>query len=254
MPNTLVTNRNQVLTNAFTLADAIRDRTIDAKEARSLVGNGRVFLPFRYGQGLAFAPAKFIGYTDNDIAGYRSTAKGRHGTAARTAISRFLEDQATPDASLDARLVDYCLQIGIELRDYKHSFWRPIGGTDERDRSAIDDIDAHGIGNDDPEYRRRIAGSYTRDQRVRAAVLARARGRCEYCGSEGFEMSGGRRYLEAHHVISLSEAGPDKPTNVIALCATDHRRAHFGADWEALQERFVTIIAKAIDRDAAHRG
>jgi 5-methylcytosine-specific restriction protein A len=31
-------------------------------------------------------------------------------------------------------------------------------------------------------------------------------------------------YLETHHVISLSEQGPGKVTNVIALCPNDHRR------------------------------
>lgn len=247
MPNSLVTRRDEVLANAFTLADAIRDRTIDAEAARSLIGNGRVFLPFRYGQSLAFAPAKFIGYASNSIGSYRSTATDRHGTAARSAVSRTLEDEAVEDERLEQRLINYCLQIGIDLRNYKHSFWRPVDGQENRDRDAIDDIDASEIGNDDPEYRRRMAGSYVRDQRVREAVLVRARGRCEYCGAEGFKTSNGARYLEAHHVISLAEEGPDKPTNVIALCATDHRRAHFGADWEALQDEFTAIIAKMIN-------
>ena len=137
---------------------------------------------------------------------------------------------------LEKSLENYCLQIGVSLAGNRHSFWTPLNGLDTRDRSAIDDIEATDLGNDDPEYRRRMAGSYTRDQKVREAVLSRARGRCEYCGVEGFETSGGKLYLETHHVISLSEEGPDRPTNVIALCATDHRRAHFSFDWKALQE------------------
>ncbi len=239
----LVTSYSQLIANALTLADAMHDGTINAHEAGELVARGKVFLPFRYGQGLAFAPAKFIGYRANSLAEYRATAKGRHGTEAKLAVSRLLQDNAIEDAGLEARLDNYCRQIGVELAGNRHSFWKPVNGVDTRDRSAIDDIDAPGIGNDDPEYRRRMAGTYLRDQKVRDAVLARAAGRCEFCSGEGFETRSGRRYLETHHVISLSEEGPDRTSNVIALCATDHRRAHFGTDWKELQERFIEIVA-----------
>lgn len=238
-----VAGHSGLLENALTLADAIRDGTLDAREASELVSRGKVFLPFRYGQGLAFAPAKFIGYRDNSLPEYRASAKERSGSRARAAISRLLRDEAVEDEALEAKLDNYCTQIGVSLAGNKHSFWKPVNGLDTRDRSAIDDIDAPGFGNDDPEYRKRMAGSYIRDQKVRNAVLALAGGSCEYCGIDGFETQNGKRYLEAHHVISLAKEGPDRPSNVIALCATDHRRAHFGADWEPLQEEFLAIIA-----------
>lgn len=238
-----VSGHGELMANALTLADAIRDGTVDARESGELVSRGKVFLPFRYGQDLAFAPAKFIAYQNNSIDGYRATAKSRSGSRARTAISRLLGHNAAEDEALEARLANYCLQIGAELKGNRHSFWRPVNGFDARDRSAIDDIDAAGFGNDDPEYRRRMAGTYVRDQRVRNAVLDRADGRCEYCGAEGFETRSGGRYLEAHHVISLAAHGIDRSSNVIALCATDHRRAHFGTDWEPLQDEFLAIIA-----------
>lgn len=38
----------------------------------------------------------------------------------------------------------------------------------------------------------------------------------------------GKIYLETHQVIPLSEDGPDKLSNVVALCANHHRQAHFG--------------------------
>lgn len=242
-----VTRPAELLENALTLADAIRDGTIEAEEAASLVAAGKVFLPFRYGQGLAFAPAKFIGYRDASISAYRATAKSRSGSRARVAITRLIGDDASYDDALEARLENYCLQIGVRLESNRHSFWRPVNGLDPRDRSAIDDVDATGFGNDDPEYRRRMAGTYVRDQKVRDAVLERADGRCEYCGIEGFETRNGRHYLEAHHVISLAKQGADRLSNVIALCATDHRRAHFGADWESLQDEFTEIIGSRTD-------
>lgn len=110
---------------------------------------------------------------------------------------------------------------------------------DALDVSAINDIGSDEIGNDDPEYRKRIAGSYVRDVKVRERVLKRANGACEECNQPGFLKSDGKRYLETHHVISLSEQGSDKPHNVIALCATDHRRAHYAENWAELQDKFL---------------
>ncbi len=110
--------------------------------------------------------------------------------------------------------------------------------------TAINDIGLDDVGNDDPEYRKRMAGSYVRDARVRDLVLKRAAGICEECSQPGCLKPDGKRYLETHHVISLSEQGPDKPHNVIALCPNDHRRAHFGTDWEDLQSKFLAKLSK----------
>jgi len=110
--------------------------------------------------------------------------------------------------------------------------------------SAVDDIEAESVGNTDPEYRERLLGTYVRNPKVRKAVLKRAKGLCEECGMPGFLKADGSRYLETHHVISLSEQGPDRPHNVIALCADDHRRAHSAADWITLQDRFMTKLEK----------
>lgn len=237
--------QGELLANAFTLADAIHDQAIDIHEAGKLVAQGRVFLPFRYGQRLAFAPAKFIAYRNNSVAAYRATARDRHGSKARKAVSRLLGGDAVKNPEMEALLANYCLQIGTALARKPHSFWQPVGGADLRDRSAINDIDAPDFGNDDPEYRYRMGGQYVRDQRVRAEVLARAAGRCEFCHAEGFETKGGGRFLETHHIISLSEQGADKLSNVIALCANDHRQAHFGVNWQELQEHFLHIVRTA---------
>jgi len=108
--------------------------------------------------------------------------------------------------------------------------------------TAINDIDQQDIGNNDPEYRRRMSGRYIRDERVRSAVLRRANGHCEFCHELGFRKTDGRFYLETHHVISLSEQGADRLDNVIALCANDHRRAHFSSVWVDLQIQFTAIL------------
>lgn len=77
--------------------------------------------------------------------------------------------------------------------------------------------------------------TYVRSPEIRRRVLARARGHCELCGEKGFRMASGALYLETHHIVPLSEAGSDDESNVVALCPTDHRKAHYGADRESIR-------------------
>ena len=241
---TLVDTRDEILANAFLLADAIQDGDLDQERGKTLVGNGRVYLPFRYGEQLAFAPAKFIAFRSNTIGSYDTTKDDRDGGVARKRITRIFGFDAVGSAALDRQLANYCLQINVDLRANRHSFWihQSVKRFVNSDRSAIRDLDTNEAGNDDPEYRTRMAGSYVRDQAVRNAVLKRAKGNCEYCGQQGFAARNGMPFLESHHVISLSEQGPDKVTNVIALCPNDHRRAHFGTDWKEMQDKFLRLL------------
>ena len=110
--------------------------------------------------------------------------------------------------------------------------------------SAIDDIEQPSIGNEQPGRAKYAASYYLRDEKVRKAVLARANGRCEHCGTIGFGKPDGSFYVEAHHIISLAKQGPDTLENVIALCANHHREAHFGKEWEQLEAEFKAKLAK----------
>lgn len=87
-----------------------------------------------------------------------------------------------------------------------------------------------------------------RDPNVRRLVLNRSEGACELTGVPGFLMANGRRYLETHHIIPLSEGGADAVENVIALSADAHRQAHFGVNRDELRERCLDIVAHRIGR------
>ncbi len=71
---------------------------------------------------------------------------------------------------------------------------------------------------------------YVRDPAVRQRVRARSNGKCELCGQSGFRMASGAIYVETHHIVPLSEGGKDIDSNVVAICADDHRRAHYASD------------------------
>lgn len=97
-----------------------------------------------------------------------------------------------------------------------------------------------------PELPLRHSASGTRFNRsaaVRETVLKRANGLCEYCGAPGFKTAAGSIFLETHHVIALSDHGFDHEQNVVAICPTDHRRAHFGEDSTIIQNVFLELLA-----------
>jgi len=109
--------------------------------------------------------------------------------------------------------------------------------------SAIDDLDIPPHGQAVPLLTAVRGGTgYRRDAAVRSYVIQRSEGCCEYCGKRGFEMDDGSFYVEAHHVIALSEQGPDTVDNVIALCPEHHRQAHYGKSAEELEAAFLTKL------------
>lgn len=124
---------------------------------------------------------------------------------------------------------------GFVKRTYGDLLYRRlIGDYSDPVYSALDDF-----GTEDPARVLYAGYTYLRDQTVRSAVLFRAAGSCEYCGEEGFLKEDGSRYLETHHVIALAKDGADKLTNVIALCANDHRKAHFSDRRNSIEQEML---------------
>lgn len=117
-----------------------------------------------------------------------------------------------------------------------------IGRLRHSQNNGLLDLESAPLGNDTPDRALTSGWTVIRDSKVRAYVVELAGGKCEYCGRDGFLMSSGRRYIEAHHIIALSAAGRDVIENVIALCPEHHRQAHFGVDAEKLEEEFIKRI------------
>jgi len=111
--------------------------------------------------------------------------------------------------------------------------------------SAIDDIPAAApIGCESPHRTESSGWRYQRNDEVRKHILRQAKGTCEYCGKLGFLLPNGNRYLETHHIIALGKQGPDTVDNVIALCPSDHREAHYGKRRDSMEAVMLKIIKK----------
>ncbi|MBD8590405.1 HNH endonuclease [Peribacillus simplex] len=68
---------------------------------------------------------------------------------------------------------------------------------------------------------------YERNRYVSTFVKKRANGFCDLCDSPApFLGADGEPYLEAHHIVWLSNDGEDSIENMVALCPNCHRKIH----------------------------
>lgn len=81
-----------------------------------------------------------------------------------------------------------------------------------------------------PTRRMSAVHIFSRNQYVAAAVLRRAKGRCETCTKPAPFIATATRapYLEIHHRVRLADGGKDTIENTIAVCPNCHRQAHYG--------------------------
>ncbi|WP_175852466.1 EVE domain-containing protein [Burkholderia cepacia] len=84
---------------------------------------------------------------------------------------------------------------------------------------------------------------FERNALVVAIARARATNECEApgCSYTLFEDQNGNPYCEVHHIVPLSEGGVDTIENVVCLCPTHHKEAHFGKRSGDLRAQFHKI-------------
>ena len=99
-------------------------------------------------------------------------------------------------------------------------------------------------GNEKPRSKIVQSKEYERDPAVKAEVLDRAKGLCEYCYKRPFLTYDREPYLEVHHIIPLSEGGPDTVKNTIALCPECHRAAHHAVD----RQKITSLMQQTLDQ------
>jgi 5-methylcytosine-specific restriction protein A len=95
-----------------------------------------------------------------------------------------------------------------------------------------------------PERREQAYSIYERELEVKEWIIKNAQGKCECCSADGFIKEDGTAYLEAHHLLPLSEKGSDTPQNVIALCANCHRKFHYAKDKEEMRKALIKRIER----------
>ncbi len=85
-----------------------------------------------------------------------------------------------------------------------------------------------------------------RDSAVKEYTKRRANGYCELCKEPApFLKSNGEPYLEVHHLVTISENGPDHITNTVALCPNCHRKLHY-AKTQSDKELLIEVILNSL--------
>ena len=108
----------------------------------------------------------------------------------------------------------------------------------------VDQFDVAPPDKADPERIDVHGKAFVRDPAVRAAVLARAAGRCEFCDAPGFVTSSGEVVLDTHHIIPLSEGGADSVRNAAAVCPNHHHEAHYCASAAVIRDFLLEVATK----------
>ena len=75
---------------------------------------------------------------------------------------------------------------------------------------------------------------------VRATVMRRARGRCEYCNKRAkFKTKQGKHYLEMHHI----QPGRNQPRWIGAICSNCHSRIHYGKKGHRMNQKLMKKLS-----------
>ena len=168
----------------------------------------------------------------------------RHNLPVRVIVvdgwRRETENPSSESSHVDKRQLD---SLEWHVRDYNRSTGAFVLVRGPGRARYIDQFDLAELDETEPTKHEIIGFAFDRDPRVRHAALRRANGKCEYCGEPGFKMASGGIYLETHHVVPLSEGGPDNVWNVAAICPNDHKRAHYAAERAAMRAKLLARIS-----------
>jgi hypothetical protein len=168
-------------------------------------------------------------------------------------VSAVLEDVRTRDGFVKQYIVVACIDdpldaIGRDLKKFVQACEDLVTNVEVPGPTKIEPREplSHEIPAGNPRPAKTTSATqFVRDRAVMSFAKALAKGQCERCNEDAPFHDEDGPFLEVHHLIPLSEGGPDTPNNVIALCPNCHRRMHHSKDAE--QDK-VALIQKVIDR------
>lgn len=141
------------------------------------------------------------------------------------------------------RLLD---PIPWTIRNYNESNGACVLARGVAEAPKVDQFDVETQASADVERCDVHGKAFVRNPAVRAAVLARASGRCEFCGTPGFVTCQGEVFLETHHIVPLSQGGADSTKNVAAVCPNHHREAHHGASAAVIHDFLLEVASCSV--------
>ncbi|MFC3124328.1 HNH endonuclease [Pseudoroseomonas globiformis] len=104
-----------------------------------------------------------------------------------------------------------------------------------------------GVANPLPKSSVTSGRRFERDPLLSAIAKVRASFRCEVvgCVHPTFVSKDGQPYVEVHHIMPLSQGGPDVLNNLACVCPAHHREVHVGRASERITNGLLALRASA---------
>ncbi len=111
---TVVTTLDQIKDNIAELERGRASRlSSKVAEYRALIKRGTCFVPYVAGNGLAFAPSRFVGYRKNKLATHADNPD-RDGRITNAAINKIIGSKPQANALLEGKYSAFCVMAGVQ--------------------------------------------------------------------------------------------------------------------------------------------
>lgn len=169
----------------------------------------------------------------DDLIARGLTGKSTKNHAANgSSPTLWLQDDRHPETPAVARVLwDWPGVVNVL------GFPKMIAG--DLDTDTFDDLGDADLGRDGADRRQTVRSGYPRDPAVRAAVRARANGRCERVGCAEHRNYPG--FLDVHHILGIEVS--DRVWTCVALCPNCHREAHFAPERDSINATLAAFAA-----------
>ncbi len=129
-----------------------------------------------------------------------------------SAFAKILE---LADLDLDTGENTSLLETGENALDILHALNKRYGNLPPKERA------------------KKVQNHLDRGSAVTKALKSLLGAKCQICGWIGFKKKNGEDFIEAHHIVQLSERkeGSLCTENIILLCPNCHREIHYGKDF-----------------------
>lgn len=105
------------------------------------------------------------------------------------------------------------------------------------------------------ERAKKLQSHLDRGNAVTTALKNLLGAKCQICGWTGFEKKNGESFIEAHHVVQISEKSEGSlcTENVILLCPNCHSEVHYGKDFTVSEDSDFIKITLSTQHKRIHK-
>ncbi len=206
----------------------------------SLIGNGTIFVAYRYKGQMHFAPSRFIGYLNNTLLVHLIKNNGKHGTYTSSRIDEILSVRDYDD-DLENAYLTYCDLIGAtpkKMVNAQRKYWYLDDPINESKKLY-----------EEGNFEQVSTNKYERSPEARRKAIEYHGLTCKVCGINFEETYGelGHGFIHIHHIVPISAKGKTKVNyekDLVPVCPNCHAMLHRGKDGMVLSIKELKDIIK----------